>query len=229
MSHEIRTPMNGILAFTSLLKKPQLTGDKKDKYIQIIEKSGQRMLSTINDIVDISKIEAGQVKVEKTHGLVNDLMKEQYDFFYREASKKGLKLLYNPALPDSESDIITDWHKLQGILTNLIKNAIKFTETGKVEFGYNAKNEKNRATLEFYVSDTGIGIAQDRIEAIFNRFEQADIEDKKAYEGTGLGLAISLSYVEMLGGKIKVNSKEGSGSIFTFSIPYIKTSNNQQI
>ena len=222
MSHEIRTPMNGILGFTDLLKEPQLSGEEMDKYIQIIEKSGNRMLNTINDIIDISKVEAGQVEVIKAEVSVNKILEEQYEFFNSEAQSKGIELISESTLSDKESTIVTDKHKLEGILSNLIKNAIKFTEHGNISFGYSLKKEKNFEGIEFYIKDTGVGIPSDRIEAIFNRFEQADIEDAGVYEGSGLGLAISKSYVEMLGGNISVISEGGFGSTFTFTIPYTR-------
>ncbi|MCF8217986.1 MAG: PAS domain S-box protein [Bacteroidales bacterium] len=222
MSHEIRTPMNGILGFSELLKNPKLSGKEKEKYIQIIENSGKRMLDTINDIVDISKIEAGQIDVVKSEVPVNKILEEQYHFFQREAKAKGLKLIYEPSLPDNDSHIITDRRKLEGVLTNLIKNAIKYTETGKITIGCSKSENENKEFLEFYVKDTGIGIPPHRTEAIFNRFEQADVEDTNVFEGSGLGLAISKSYVEMLDGRIGVTSKESYGSTFTFSIPYTK-------
>jgi len=224
MSHEIRTPMNGILGFTKLLKEPQHTGEERDRYIGIIEKSGDRMLNTIKDIIDISRIEAGQVKVTSTEISVNKILNELYDFFNTEASKKGIELIYKHKIQDSEAIINTDKIKLEGILSNLIKNAIKFTMEGSVSFGCSLVHNNDSVDLEFFVSDTGIGIPESRIEAIFNRFEQADIEDRNVYEGSGLGLAIAKSYVEMLGGKIWVTSKDGSGSTFRFTIPYnIKT------
>lgn len=226
MSHEIRTPMNGILGFTNLLKEKKLTGDKQSHYIQIIEKSGHRMLETINDIIDISKIEAGQVEVEESVVCVNAILKEHHSFFYQEAERKGLEFTYELSLQDSDSIIITDRHKLESILTNLIKNAIKYTESGNITFGYTLKKQNKNKLIEFFVQDTGIGISSDRINAVFNRFEQADIEDKKAYEGSGLGLAISKSYVEMLGGAISVKSIEGKGSLFSFVIPYIHRNQN---
>jgi PAS domain S-box-containing protein len=224
MSHEIRTPMNGILGFTNLLMKPELSGDKQNEYINIIQKSGYRMLNTINDIIDISKIEAGQIEVVKSEVSVNKILKEQYEFFNQEVQSKGLELIYKPTLSDKEANIVTDKNKLEGIFTNLIKNAIKYTKNGNICFGCSLKKESNFDALEFYVKDTGIGIPSDRTDAIFYRFEQADIEDTRAFEGSGLGLAISKSYVEMLGGSIRVSSKEGSGSTFTFSIPYIQPS-----
>ena len=227
MSHEIRTPMNGILGFTGLLKDPQLTGDEKEDYIQVIEKSGDRMLNTITDIIDISRIESGQVEVVNTEVSLNNILNEQYEIFNPDAQSKGLELNYKPTLLDKEATIVTDKHKLEGILTNLIKNAIKFTKHGNISFGYTLKKEKNFEGLEFFVKDTGIGIPSNRISAIFNRFEQADIEDTQVFEGSGLGLAISKSYVEMLGGNISVTSEEGIGSTFVFSIPYTKPSTKE--
>jgi len=220
MSHEIRTPMNGILGFTGLLKKPQLTGGQMKKYIGIIELSGKRMLSTINDIIDISKIEAGHVDVHLSIVSVVKVLKEQFDFFKNESQQKGIELLYVSPLAESKANIQCDKYKLEGILINLIKNAIKYTEQGTITFGYSLQTNGNNQFLEFYVKDTGIGIPSDRIHAIFKYFEQADIEDTRALAGSGLGLAISKAYVKMLGGKIWVISKENEGSTFYFTIPY---------
>ena len=230
MSHEIRTPMNGILGFTELLKEPQLTGDEKGKYIKIIEKSGNRMLTTINDIIDIAKIESGQVEVLHSETSINELLAELHEFFILEAKTKGIQLVCQSSISDHEANILTDKHKLEGVLTNLIKNSLKFTDSGIVTFGYNlVKNNNGVFELEFFVSDTGIGIPKDRQKAIFNRFEQADIEDKDVYEGSGLGLTISRSYIEMLGGKIWVTSEEGVGSIFKFVIPFNKENRIEKI
>ena len=216
MSHEIRTPMNGILGFSELLKTPGLSGDEQQEYIRIIEKSGVRMLNIINDIVDISKIEAGLMKLEIQDSNINEQIEFISTFFTPEIEAKGLKLSFNHPLPANEAVIKTDREKVYAILTNLVKNAIKYTEKGEIEMGYQKKDE----TLEFYVRDTGIGIPKDRHAAIFERFIQADIEDRKARQGAGLGLAITKSYVEMLGGKIWVESEEGFGSTFYFSLPY---------
>lgn len=231
MSHEIRTPMNGILGFTNLLKRPGLSGEEQEKFIKIIEKSGNRMLNTINDIIDISKIEAGQVDVVITDINLNNKIEELYDFFLPEANKKGLELSVVNKLPNRKVIIKSDIEKLDSILTNLIKNAIKYTHNGSIELGCSIKENAENNELEFYVKDTGIGIPKNRQEAIFSRFEQADIEDKQAYEGSGLGLAISKAYVEMLGGKIWMESNsdhnvEEVGSQFYFTIPY-KTSHTE--
>ncbi|OFX24449.1 MAG: hypothetical protein A2041_10220 [Bacteroidetes bacterium GWA2_31_9b] len=215
MSHEIRTPMNGILGFTSLLKKPDLTGEKQQDYIQIIEESGARMLNTINDIIDISKIESGLVEVINLETNINEQIEYIYTFFNAEAQEKGLTFLFKNTLPKEEANLIVDKEKLQKILTNLVKNAIKFTDTGSIEFGYNKKD----CCYEFFVKDTGIGIPRDKQAVIFERFIQADISDTRAYDGSGLGLSITKAYIEMLGGRIWLESEENKGSTFHFIIP----------
>ena len=219
MSHEIRTPMNGILGFSSLLKQPGLKGEEQQKYIQIIEKAGARMLNIINDIVSISSIESGLMKVDLQESNINEQIEYIYTFFKPEVEAKGMELSFKNTLPSKEAIIKTDREKVFAILTNLVKNAIKYTNKGSIEFGYNKKEDY----IEFFVKDTGIGIPKDRQEAIFERFIQADLEDKMARQGAGLGLAISKAYVEMLSGKIWVESQEGKGSTFYFTIPYNET------
>jgi PAS domain S-box-containing protein len=216
MSHEIRTPMNGILGFAELLREEKLTGEEQKEYISIIQKSGARMLNIINDIIDISKIESGQVHANIKESNINEQIEYIFTFFKPEAEAKGIQLLFVNTLLLKESIIKTDREKVFAILTNLVKNAIKYSDKGPIEIGYLVKGEY----LEFFVKDAGIGIAGDRQEAIFERFIQADIEDKRAYQGAGLGLAISKAYVEMLGGKIWVESEVGKGSSFYFTLPY---------
>ncbi len=218
MSHEIRTPMNGILGFSELLKQPDLPKEDQHHFIQIIENSGKRMLNIINDLIDISKIEAGQTTLNMNKVEVNKQMDYLYTFFKPEAENKGLELKYHKGLNSPEDIIFSDQEKIYAILINLIKNAVKYTHRGSILFGY----EKHADKLEFYVKDTGIGIAANRQKAVFDRFVQADIEDKEVYEGAGLGLAITKAYIEMLGGSIKLTSKEGEGSLFYFSLPYQK-------
>ncbi len=193
------------------------------------------MLNIINDIIDISKIEAGLMKLEIKESNINEQIEYIYTFFRPEVEAKGMKFSFRNTLPAKEAIIQTDREKLYAILTNLVKNAFKYTNEGSIEFGYvwtgsktqtpdkmvSEVDERSRTPeLQFYVKDTGIGIPKNRHEAIFERFVQADIADKKAQQGAGLGLAISKTYVEMLGGKIWVESEEGNGSIFYFTLPY---------
>lgn len=220
MSHEIRTPMNGIMGFAQLLKEPNLSGDEQKEYISIIEKSGERMLNIINDIIDISKIESGLMKVDIQKSDINKQIEYVYAFFKNEVEAKGIKISCKTSLPPSEAIIKTDPEKLYAILINLVKNAIKYTHEGAIEFGYNKVPGKESPELEFYVRDTGIGIPEERQLAIFERFVQADIVDTHAYQGAGLGLAISKAYIEMLSGKIYLESKPGKGTVFYFTIPY---------
>jgi hypothetical protein len=222
MSHEIRTPMNGILGFTTLLQQPNLTGEEQHEYIEIIQKSGDRMLNTVNDIIDISRIEAGQVELSLSDVNINEQLKFLHSFFKPEAEKNGTHLLFKNNTAEHDFSIKTDREKFNSILTNLIKNAIKFTSQGLIELGYHIKKDIGSSkVVEFYVKDTGIGIPKDKQKAIFERFIQADIEDKRAFQGSGLGLAISKAYAEMMGGKIWVESKPEQGSVFYFTIPYV--------
>ena len=218
MSHEIRTPMNGILGFAELLQKPDLNNDQQQSYVNIILKSGDRMLNIINDIIDISKIESGQMSTVYSDLNINNILDDLHVFFEEEAKKKIINLSLVKGLPDNFSDINTDSDKLYAILSNLLKNAIKYTDSGFITFGYNINTSKTE--LNFYVKDTGIGIPQDRQEKIFERFIQADIEDKMALQGAGLGLSIATSYVKMLCGRIWVESELGKGSTFFFTLPF---------
>ena len=216
MSHEIRTPMNGILGFAELLKEPGLSGEEQQNYIEVIKKSGVRMLNIINDIVDISKIEAGLMKLNMQESNVNEQIQYLYTFFKPEVDAKGMKLSINTPLPTEEAVLKTDREKVYAILTNLVKNAIKYSNKGIIEFGYNKRDR----FLEFYVKDTGIGIPSDKQHVIFERFMQADIPTEWTQQGAGLGLSITKAYLEMLGGKIRVESQEGVGSTFYFTLPY---------
>lgn len=220
MSHEIRTPMNGILGFADLLKNPGLTGEMQNEYIKIIEKSGQRLLNIINNIVDISKIEAGLMNIDIKKSCINEQIIDVYNFFKPEAESRNLLLTCHNSLAAESAIIETDAEKLYAILTNLVKNALKYTKSGSIEFGYTVDMEKAPKEIQFFVKDTGIGIPEERQAAIFERFIQADISDKMAYQGAGLGLAISKAYVEMLGGKMWVESKAGAGSVFFFTLPF---------
>jgi len=216
MSHEIRTPMNCILGFTELLKEPQITREEQLEYISTIEKSGERMLNIVNDILSISKVESGQMQISISETNANDQVGFIYNLFKREAEQKGINLLCKTTLSTTECTIKTDREKVYAVLTNLVKNAIKFTWNGSIELGY----ERKGSYLEFYVKDTGSGIPEEQKKLIFERFKQGSESLIRNYEGTGLGLAISKAYVEMLGGKIWFESEIGKGSVFYFTLPY---------
>jgi len=225
MSHEIRTPMNGILGFASLLKNPKLSGEMMNEYINIMEISGARMLNIINDLIDISKIESGQMKVVLSEFNINEQAEYVYSFFKPEVERKGLLLLLKKGLPVNEAVINSDREKINAILVNLVKNAIKFTDKGTIVFGY----KKSEDHLEFFVKDTGIGVEKNKLKAIFERFVQADLDGSKVYEGAGLGLSISKAYIEMLGGRIWVESELGKGTQFYFTIPVLLSPDGKEI
>jgi len=187
------------------------------------------MLNIINDIVDISKIESGQMKVFISTTNINEKIEYTHTFFKPLTEKKGIEFSFKNGLSTNEAIIKTDPEKIYVILTNLVKNAIKYTDEGSIEFGYVSTSSTTGQVgtvsepvelLQFYVKDTDIGIPQNRQQAIFDRFIQADITDKMARQGAGLGLSISKAYVEMLGGQIWVESEEGKGSTFYFTLPY---------
>lgn len=219
MSHEIRTPMNGILGFTELLKTLKLKGEDLQNYIGIIEKSGARMLNIINDIISISKIESHQTEISVSDTNINEQVEYIYHFFKLEAEQKKLSVSFTNALPVNEAFVSTDREKVYAVLTNLVKNAVKFTQTGSIDLGYKVKGK----FFEFYVTDSGPGIPDEQKEIIFDRFRRGSETIARNQEGAGLGLSISKAYVEMLGGKIWVennterNSKT-SGSTFFFTI-----------
>lgn len=212
ISHEIRTPMNGILGFAELLKQSDLTGEQMENYIQIIETCGFRMLNIINDLMDISKIESGIMTVTLNDLKINEVFDYIYDLFKPEADKKGIRLIKNTDIPIV---ICTDKEKLIAVLTNLLKNAIKFCHAGSIEFGYTTQEQ----SIQFFVKDTGIGISKEKIEHVFERFIRGDHEMSPKYEGTGLGLSIAKGYVDMLGGEIWVDSELERGSKFYFTLP----------
>ncbi|MBN1925175.1 MAG: PAS domain S-box protein [Prolixibacteraceae bacterium] len=215
ISHEIRTPMNGILGFLELLQEPDLSDEQKEIYLDIMDQSGQRLLETINGIVEISKIESKQIDLNYSYADVSKVMKYHYDFFKQRAAKKGLLLKLNIEPAYEKAQIHTDKNKLDGIITNLLSNAIKYTKEGEIEFGIYSENR----SAVFYVKDSGIGIPKNRIASMFERFTQANTSYTRTQEGSGLGLAIVKAYVEALGGKVWVKSEVGKGSTFYFSIP----------
>ncbi len=216
MSHEIRTPMNGIMGFADLLKTPNLSGASQKKYLELIELSGKRMLNIINDLIDISKIESGQIEIKNDLTNIPGLMNDLLQFFTPESEIRGIRLKLDMELTEEEFFVETDKTKLAQIITNLIKNALKFTpDNGTIEFG--CKIQDN-TFMYFYVKDSGQGIRKELHDIIFDRFRQGDFSHQ--HDGVGLGLTISKAYVEVLGGKIGIESEPGAGSVFSFTLPH---------
>jgi len=228
VSHEIRTPMNGILGFAEFLRNPLLSQEKREQYIDIINSSSKQLLGIITDIIDISKIETKLVKIIKGKTNINDIINNVYSNLLMTIPKgKNVHLRVNKTLQDSLCMVNTDEVKLQQIISNLVENAIKFTDEGTVEFGYSV-DEPNHVT--FHVKDTGIGIDKGFHTVIFDRFRRVEMTQNVLRGGTGLGLAISKAYVELLGGNIWLESETGRGSTFSFKIPleFITEQNNKE-
>ena len=216
MSHEVRTPMNGILGFINLMEDAALDTESKKQHIDIINISAQRLLKTINDIIEISKLDSKQVDVVCSKWNISELMHAQYELFYRQAEQKGLKLILSETVKGEKAFINTDRSILDRILSYIIANAIKFTEKGTIVLGNNIGENK----ISIYVKDSGIGISPDRLDAIFDRFVQADTNITRPQGGTGLGLSIVKEYIRLLNGSISVESELHKGSTFTISIPH---------
>jgi len=213
MSHEVRTPLNSIIGFSELLADPFFEEEQKNEFIQSIVASGNNLLTIISDIMDISKMESGEITIRKkqinVHKFVSTL-KGQFSF---ETNGNELELI----LPDNDEEtlVFADVERLRQIFNNLIGNAFKFTAKGKIEIGYLPKDKM----VEFFVKDTGIGIPAEYHDTIFERFRQVETEKTRKYGGNGLGLAISKNLVELMGGKIWLESESGKGSVFYFTLP----------
>ncbi len=216
ISHEIRTPMNAIFGFSSLLQSQGFDKEKTSHFTEIICQNILQLESIINDIICVATIEAGQEKIRKKEINLNVLLQNVFKQYELKANSRKLIFKLHTNLDDANSSIITDDVKLIQIISNLLNNAIKFTNKGEIQFGYIPKND----FLEFFVKDTGIGIPIEKHKIIFERFRQADSTIATNYGGTGLGLSISKSYIELLDGKIWVESEPTRGSTFYFTIPY---------
>jgi PAS domain S-box-containing protein len=227
ISHEIRTPMNGIIGFSRLLDKVNLTTEKKKSYINIIQSSGIQLIRIIDDILEISKLGTKQVQVKEKQICLNDLLSELFLIFDIKTKENKLKLYLKKGLTDKESNILIDDIKLNKILGNLLENALKYTEKGFIEFGYQLKLDCEPRKLEFYVKDTGIGIISEKQGTIFERFSQEDKEFTRKFGGLGLGLSIAKENAELVGGEITLISEKENlsasktgGTTFFVSIPY---------
>jgi PAS domain S-box-containing protein len=219
MSHEIRTPMNAIMGIADLLAKTSLTAEQ-DKYVQTFRRAGDNLLNLINDILDLSKVEASQLELEQTGFSLNDLLEKVMEMVGARANEKGLSLVCELA-PSVPTDLVGDPTRLQQVLLNLLGNAIKFTESGSVSLRVSPDEDSSVPTaLRFSISDTGIGIPGEKLGQVFERFRQADSSTTRRFGGSGLGLTISKRLVELMGGRIWVHSGVGEGSVFSFAVPF---------
>jgi signal transduction histidine kinase len=215
MSHEIRTPMNAIMGFSELILDLELSNEKLNNYVHIINTNTLQLLSVISDIIDISKIAAGQFSVNSESVNINELLNELLVTYKKVVRRRKLDLHLPANLPADPVLIQTDGTRIKQVFCNLLNNAIKFTNEGEIEFGYHLKEH----FVEFYVKDNGIGIAPENQSLIFEEFRQVDAPPKELNSGNGLGLPISKALVEKLGGTIGVRSAPGTGSTFVFTIP----------
>jgi len=215
LPHEIRTPLNAIVGFSTLLNEPGQLTETRLEFQDIITHSSDHLLEIVDDVVEISKIEAKCIRFIKKEININEMLQRVYKRFKPDADEKNIILRYDAPLNTHDIIISTDGYKLFQTLSNLVGNAVKFTIEGKVDFGYTIKE----GIIEFYISDTGIGIGAEHQPNIFKPFYQAVNSSTQRYEGTGLGLSIAKAYVELLGGEIWFNSMAGEGSVFSFKIP----------
>lgn len=222
MSHEVRTPLNGILGFISLIRSSEPNAEKQEKYFSVIEQSSNHLKKIIDDILDISLIESGKLKINKNHILLNPIIRSLKTHYQRhEKIKDGkVSLIYHMAFPDGQDTFYTDEVRLKQILINLINNALKFTQEGNINVSY---SQMDNNMLLFKVSDTGIGIPKERINTIFERFRQIKNPLQTHKEGVGLGLSISQGLVDCMGGKIWCESKVDQGTSIMFSLPLSKS------
>lgn len=221
MSHEIRTPLNGIMGFVELMRNPNLAKEDFEKYLDIIEKSSERLDELLTGLIDMARIETGQVEVKLKPTNIHKLINYVADFFTPEANKKGLKILRKISIPEQIAEVNTDPYLVQDVLFNLVKNSLKYTNRGQIEIGCELLN----GSLEFTVRDTGIGIPRNKQQAIFERFVRGNMELTNPVDGAGLGLSIAKAYVERLGGRIWLESEPGLGSTFYFTVPIDGKSN----
>jgi PAS domain S-box-containing protein len=222
MSHEIRTPMNSIIGFSNLLASEHIPDLQKKDFVNYIRTSSEILLNLVDDIIDIAKIEAGELKIIKKeceiYGLGRELLTMSEES-KKKFNKQQLELTFHPDPDHQELLLKTDAFRLRQILINLINNAIKFTEKGSVEFGFSVRDER---FIEFYVKDTGVGLSRNELDVIFERFKRARRSEEKNIVGTGLGLAISKNLVQLLGGEMWVDSTPGAGTMFLFTVPYLR-------
>jgi len=221
VSHEIRTPMNAIIGFSEILTNQDLSQEEREQFINYITQGSNTLMNLIEDIIDITKIEAGQINIHFSDCNVDKLLDELYATFLKIKNKNGrsgIELRMNKPMMDEDFVFSTDPHRIRQIMSNLLGNAIKFTKEGYIEFGFQLPSPRS---IQFYVKDSGIGIPEDKINLIFERFGQVD-DSRNEHKGTGLGLSISRKLAELLGGTLTVESSLGAGSRFVLTLPLEK-------
>lgn len=223
MSHEIRTPLNAIMGFSSLLQ--QAPGDDKEneQYIDIIHRNSNKLLDMLDEVFNIALIESGITQMYREECQINEMISSLVAFFNMEKEsldKDGISLKIKKLNKDSSFSVYTDPRKLRQTLYNLVENALKYTNEGYVEVGYELKDN---SMVEFYVKDSGLGFPQEKLDIIFKSFRQVDDSNTRTFGGIGLGLTLSQKYVEMMGGTMWAESTPGAGSTFYFTLPYHKT------
>lgn len=226
ISHEIRTPMNGIIGFAELLSRDDIDGEARRNYVNIMKKSSEQLVCIIDDIIDFAKIEANQIRIVKESVDLNALMDQLRVFYENQVSsneKSDLTILTENGARDEAAIILSDEHRIRQVLSYLIDNSIKYTPSGFIKFGYEITEDK----VMFFVQDSGVGISSEKQEIIFERFRQADEGHTRKYGGTGLGLPISKGLVNLLGGRIWLESILEQGTTFYFTVPYQLESKKQ--
>ncbi|TLX73897.1 response regulator [Labilibacter sediminis] len=225
MSHEIRTPMNAILGFSNLLSHKEISVAEKQEFVNLIKINGKNLLTLVEDLIDISKIDSGNLQIKNTPFCLHDMLNEVYSSFKEDINRRGqmnLKLYLKEGIADVNMMVLSDEIRLRQVLINLVGNAIKFTERGFVEFGYELNHED---VLQFYVKDTGIGLPAGKESLVFKRFSKVTDGSQKLYGGTGIGLSIAKDLVQLMGGKIWVESEPKVGTTFYFNVPFHKVTN----
>lgn len=222
MSHEIRTPLNAIMGFSYLLQDKTVSEIDKQEFSDIIQTNSNRLLNLINEIFDIAQLESGMISIQKEPVQLNELLTGLLTFFNIEKNaleKDHLSLRLALGNKDRQFSVMTDERKLRQTLTNLIENALKYTNDGSIEFGYEIIDSE----IRFFVQDSGIGFPQEKLDVLFQRFRQHDESQTRQYGGVGLGLTLSKKFVELMGGSMWAESIQGKGSTFYFSVPYEST------
>ncbi|WP_075591461.1 ATP-binding protein [Labilibacter marinus] len=225
MSHEIRTPMNAILGFSNLLSHKEISGPEKDEFVTLINLNVKNLLTIVEDLIDISKIDTGQLQIRNSPVCLHDILQDVYDNFSNDIKRRGqlnIKLYLKEGVADANTMILSDGDRLKQVLANLVGNGIKFTDRGFVEFGYELTDED---VLQFYVKDTGIGLPVGKEDRIFERFYKFSEGRQTLYGGTGIGLSLVKDLLDLMGGKIWIESEPSVGTTFFFTVPYHKVNN----